>query len=505
MRNTKIINFLFIFITMFILLVFTACSNNNVSSSDTKAGESDTDVTANDAAQESEVQNLLPKNLDYGGEKINILNCMYFTATDDFIFNATELTGDIVNDAVYDRNITVQSTLNVEFALINKYVSGGDSTANIIKNSVMAGDKAFDMIIGIQYDVVPLVVSNNFYNLAGAPYLNIDKPWWSYDYIREMSIGKDRLYFLTGDITLGLIRNMSCMYFNKTFYDNLIGDPENMYDMVLGGKWTFDQFSDYSKTCYKDLNGDSKSNIADQFGCGVITANLTDHLTYDAGMRVTARDANDIPELVFNNEKTINFTQKMYSLYYENPGIYVFPADYNSLDIVIPNKFKSSELLFMLGWFYSSEQLRDMDIDYGLIPFPKYDERQETYLSLAHDISTLHCVPATCDKLEQVCAVMEALAFEGYKNVMPAYYEIAVKVKYARDSTDNAIQIIDMIHSNTTTDFAYIYNYALNSIGLIMRELMGSKKSDFVSAYVSKEKSVITKLNELIDVYTSLN
>lgn len=487
---------------LIILPIIISCSDNGTVDSPT------TEVTTTgtvESAVDTEIQSLLPSDLDFGGEVIKILNCMYFAANDDFMFNATELSGDVVNDAVYDRNINVQNQLNVEFELINKYLSGGDVTQTLIKNSVLAADNAFDMIFGIQYDCVPLVLENTFYNLVDAQYLNLEQPWWAYDYIQEMSIGDDKLYFVTGDITLGLIRNMSCMYFNKSVYTDLFGDPEEIYDIVIDGRWTFDQYAEYVRQCYRDLNGDGTSDVNDQFGCGVITANLTDHLTYDAGMRVTTRNSDGIPELTMNNEKMATFTQMMYELYYENPGIHVFSPDYTSLDITIPNKFKANEMLFMLGWFYSSETLRDMDVDYGIIPFPKYDENQSTYLSLAHDISTLVCVPATCDKIDTVTAIMEALAFEGYKNVIPAYYEIALKVKYVRDSTETALQIIDTIYENSTTDFAYVYNYALNNIGLIMRDLMGGKKSDFVSTYSSKEKLLITKFDELIEVYTSLN
>ena len=108
------------------------------------------------------------------------------------------------------------------------------------------------------------------------------------------------------------------------------------------------------------------------------------------------------------------------------------------------------------------------------------------------------------DSFDAVSAVMEALAFEAYKKVTPAFYEIALKLKYIRDSDDIALRIVDMIHTGATTDFAYIYNYALNDIGLIMRVLMGGKRSDFASEYAKKESGVITKLDELIELYTSL-
>ena len=431
---------------------------------------------------------------------------MYFVAeSDNFMFNVTELSGDVVSDAVYERNLNTENQLNVKFELINKNMISGDATQPLIKNSVLAGDKSFDMIFGIQFDCAPLVLDNMFHNLAGEKYLNLDQPWWAADYIKETAVGNDKIYFVSGDITLGLIRNMSCMYFNKSFYNDLFGDPEELYTMVADGKWTFDKYAEYNRQSYKDLNGDGVTDAADQFGCGVITSNLTDHLTFDAGMRVTTRNTDGIPEITMNNEKMVNFTEKMYQLYYENPGIFVFPPTQEAIDVTIPTKFKANEMLFMLGWFLSSEMLRDMDVDYGIMPYPKYDENQSTYLSLAHDVSTLACIPVTCDKIDMVTAVMETLAFEGYKSVIPAYYEIALKVKYVRDSTETALRIIDMIYENPTTDFAYVYNYALNSIGLIMREIMGGKKSDFVSAYTAKETAVLTKFDTLVDLYTTLN
>jgi hypothetical protein len=100
---------------------------------------------------------------------------------------------------------------------------------------------------------------------------------------------------------------------------------------------------------------------------------------------------------------------------------------------------------------------------------------------------------------------MEEMAFLGYRDVLPAYYEVAIKVKYNRDSTDKAMQILDIIHDNCTTDFAFIYNYALGGVGLIERDLMGGKKSDFASMYAKKEKTYEKKLNELIDVFTSID
>jgi hypothetical protein len=202
-----------------------------------------------------------------------------------------------------------------------------------------------------------------------------------------------------------------------------------------------------------------------------------------------------------NNERTVNYVNKLYDLYYENDGIRIFPSAEETNNVVLPAKFMRDELLFLFGWFYTSELLRDMPADYGLIPNPKLDESQPNYLSLAHDIVPLYSLPVTCSKIEAAGAVLEAMAFESYKSVLPAYYETALKIKYTRDATEDAIKIIDMIHANVTTDFGYVYNYALNNVGLILRDLMGSRSADFVSRFERIEERVLTSLERIITAY----
>ena len=482
--------------------VMASCGGDNAGTTPTVTDA--VDNTATEAVETEEtLKSLVPDGLDFGGETMRILSSSYFE-TDAFTMHVDEATGDVVNDAVYNRNLALENKFNVKLAYEDNYLNGGTDIAVTIRKSVTAGSDDYDIIFGCQYNLAPLVLDNIMLNLDGQEYLHLDQPWWYQNHVQEMTIGHDKTYFVTGDITLNVLRNMGCMYVNKQLYAQHYESIEEMYDQVLDGKWTFDSLAQMCTEMYQDLNGNGSFDDDDQYGIGVITANLTDHFTYAAGIRATTRDADNIPVLMMNNEKTVTHTQKLYSLYYENPGVRVFTADYNSLDILMPNKFNENELLFLPGWFYTAELLRNKEVDYAVIPFPKYDESEPTYLSLAHDISVTACLPTTCTKVEQSTAIMEEIAFLGYRDVLPAYYEVAIKVKYNRDSTDKAIQILDIIHDNCTTDFAFIYNYALSGLGLIERDLMGTKKSDFSSAYAKKEKTFQKKLDELIDVFTSI-
>ena len=58
----------------------------------------------------------------------------------------------------------------------------------------------------------------------------------------------------------------------------------------------------------------------------------------------------------------------------------------------------------------------------------------------SHDILA---VPITATNLERTGIITEALSAESYKRVIPAYYETALKTKYARD--DESVQMLDMI------------------------------------------------------------
>ncbi|MHB1152127.1 MAG: hypothetical protein ACYCWE_09475 [Eubacteriales bacterium] len=483
--------------SVLLLISVTACSSavENVSA--------DTTVILETTAAETELDCDLPDDLDYEGANVRILNYNYF-GEDAYILNVTEQTGDIIKDAVYLRNEAVSERLNTKFVFTDKFTMNGEDFGKLISSIVMADSDEYDIIHGVQYSAAQQLLNNYFLNLAGLDYLDFDAAWWATDYIKEATIGNNKIFFASGDISLGHIRDMSCAFFNKTVYENYFGDTNDFYQLVYNGGWTLDTFGEYSKTCYSDINGDGKKDKDDYYGAGVIVSNLTDHFTYDAGIRATTRNADDIPELTINNEKTIAFTQKLYSLFYENDGVFVYPPTDESNYITLPGKLKNNELLFLFGWFHTADYLRDMTVDYGVIPFPKFDESQETYLSLPHDIATVYCLPITCKTAEMSAAVMEAMAFEGYKTVIPSYYEVALKMKYFRDSDDMAMQIVDMIHDHPVTDFAYIYNYALGNIGLVMRDLMGGKKSDFASHYAKIETSVQTKLDALVDLYLEI-
>ena len=108
------------------------------------------------------------------------------------------------------------------------------------------------------------------------------------------------------------------------------------------------------------------------------------------------------------------------------------------------------------------------------------------------------------EDIDKVAAVIEEMAFQGYSIVTPEYYNVVLKQKYARDSSDKAMQILDMIRDSAFTDTGYVYNYAIDNVALLIRDLMNSGQNNLATAYAAKEASATTKLASLIEAYNEL-
>jgi hypothetical protein len=65
--------------------------------------------------------------------------------------------------------------------------------------------------------------------------------------------------------------------------------------------------------------------------------------------------------------------------------------------------------------------------------------------------------------------------------------------------------MIDLIHDSLTTNFIYAYNYAMNSIGLVYRDLISRNSTDYASAVQKKIGAAEKALEELVDIFHGAN
>ena len=444
----------------------------------------------------SETKDSLPA-LDFKGATVGVNFPESHGGKADQIDWATEDTGDVVASAVYQRQISVEERLNVKFDIDWSLTTKNYKTT--VQTDITSGAGTWDLLYGPQSIAATLVTEGMYLDLAKAKYIDYAQPWWFAEVLDEMTVGGKR-FMLTGDVSLSMLSYMSCYYFNKEQWESVTGKKDtDLYELVLAGNWTYDKLGEYCKMSYKDTNGNGAYDDTDTYGTGVVCSSTCDHMTFDSGLKFTSFDNKGVPSLAMNNERTILFTEKMCDLFYNNPGVRIFPATQDVLRITIPNKLMNNELTFMSGYYYSSTLLRDMKADYGIIPYPKLDDNVKQYYSLFHNSTQLISIPVTCKQTDTVTACIEAIAAENYRTVTPAYYEVALKSKYTRDEISG--QIIDLIRDGMTTDFVYIYAAVLQNAGLVMRDLAAKNDKNFASFYKTNESAYQSKLADLIAAF----
>ncbi|MGN1346522.1 MAG: hypothetical protein ACI4V1_07030, partial [Eubacteriales bacterium] len=145
-----------------------------------------------------------------------------------------------------------------------------------------------------------------------------------------------------------------------------------------------------------------------------------------------------------------------------------------------------------------AEVLRTMTVDFGILPYPKMDETQERYYTTVLENVTAMGILTTTKDLEMSGIVMEAMAAYGNKEISPAYYEVALKSKYARD--EESAEMLNIIKASTWYDFGYINSTSLGGINSFFQTVV-EKDQEIVSYWESQKNVVNAGLESLLEAY----
>ncbi|NLY68687.1 MAG: hypothetical protein GX067_02720, partial [Clostridiales bacterium] len=83
----------------------------------------------------------------------------------------------------------------------------------------------------------------------------------------------------------------------------------------------------------------------------------------------------------------------------------------------------------------------------------------------------------------------------------PAYYEISLKTKYARD--DESQEMLDIIFASTVYDLGNIFDWG--GVFSLPANLTESASTDFASRYGKLEKSIMKNMEKTIEQYMENN
>ncbi|MCL2517488.1 MAG: hypothetical protein FWF15_02880 [Oscillospiraceae bacterium] len=393
--------------------------------------------TADNKARADKYLNALTVR-DFGGVAI------YIATSDAAMFTPDEA-ATIVDAARIERNQMVEEMYNTKIITIEADINTIFTQTLNAYNS----DDYYTDIIAIPPESLGLFYSRNLLlNLNMLPFTDYSvQYYYDRDAMKQMSAGYG-VYGIVGEFNKN-IDYYYALYFNKTLAEEL--GVENPYDLVYDNKWTMDKFREMT------LATVSYDGI---FGHGsVLTVdNYIDFIYLSSGETLMDTGYNQTPALRYANDRGVAIVAMMRNLLYNDRTLYT--------GSVALGAFYRGDILFYVDTVSKMEWFYDMSDTWGIVPFPKLDQRHKynTYVSQAFSVLA---VPSNNSNVENIGAFLQAANAASFGYITDRYYAILQR-NIVRDSdTLNMLDYITGYNSRgkLAFDFAYMFGPQYAYIG----------------------------------------
>lgn len=476
-----------------------ACSADTPGTTDTTADPVATTPAPADttAAPETELKPDLPDVRFDGTKLIVIHNPAVQTYYYEPWIYAESINGDIINDAVYKRNMAIEEQYGITIESIED-----TNPANTAGLASQAQSDEYDLAMCKISHVGTIAPKGMLHNIADLPYVNYDMPWWDSNVVDGLTID-GKLYGMVSDISMMTLSGVRGMIFNrKLVIDYQLDDP---YALVKDNKWTLDKMAEMTLAVSADLNGDTIYDNNDRFGMLTETSNNLKNFIIAAGINLTTVDAEGNIEVAFMNEKTVNVIEKCRAFLLDP----VKCIDYSTLKSMTSESvyqygrklFAADQFLFTQGGAMLFEELNaaNMESEYGIVPNPKFDENQEKYYHTPDVNTSMVTIPSanTMEDLERLGILLEALAYESHKTTYPAYYETIIKLR--RAVVPEMGEMMDVIKDSINYELSD--QFGIDTVTVLNQAF---STGSITAAFDAGEKVIALKLKQLSEKLAEL-
>ena len=481
---------------LMLVATLVACAQPGDSVDTTTAATADTTAPSGDAGTPADttanvttlyVEDEIPEELNFNNVTISIL---YWDDVEKPEFEVLEQTGDIVNDAIYMRNLNTETRIGVDLNFVGtpgNFNNQKNFVATVL-NSISSGGE-HDIFSGYSMVGATLAVNGYVQDMNALDYLDFEKPWWPASLVDQATIN-NKLYFASGDISTNMLHMMYVVFFNKQLLvDNNL---ENPYELVNDGKWTYTKMFEMGTNVYADKNGDGTRDKEDAYG--LCTASIHyDAFFTGAGLNTVEKDNNDqlLISPSFNSEKTITLLEGICTYMWDGQDGY-----HGSTGEV----FAKGNTIFTLDRSYMALNRKDeITFEYGIVPVPKFDEAQENYVTCLGFPYSMYSISIASRNTDAAAATLECLASEAYREVTPMLFETSMKLKY---SSDNEASIMyDIIREGVSIDIGRIFCTELSNFtySTFRDRCSQNTPNAWASAYRAAEKKMTRALQDIND------
>ncbi len=485
--KTKILAFL---LTVMITVVpLCACNSSDNNNSSLQTG----DNTSTEGSEYPEIDkyvNELAAEYSYNGGEF----CLLSSGT-DVMPEVFEETGNLENDAKYKRAREIEEKFKLTFEIpkLNNAATeeGVNEIVEKVKQDVMSNLNVFDMVEGtIMLCGKPLLNEGLIKAVNDIEMIDLTQSWWIDNLEDQFSI-RDKLFFLTGKMNISHYTTAGCILFNHDVVKNF--NIPNLYEFVENGTWTLDKMAEIGR--YITPGGETKAYMIDGASTGLA-------VLFGGGFRICEFDSDGTPKIpTVLSEDMIDYVQDIQTLFADDSITYngdrasVLGLDkFEEIDVFIKD-----DVLFWLGFTGTVLDMRQHDVEFGILPMPKSTTSQENYIAYC-GVWGYNGVffPLNITDPTMSGVITEAMGALSEKYIEPAYYYKALKSRSTYDEESKGV--LDILYSSKMVELCSFYEWGnvpenLNSAcyGLNEKFFSGFRGSSTIG------NNNIKKLIKLID------
>jgi len=407
--------------------------------------------------------------------------------------DVAEQTGDALDDAIWKRNRYVEERFNcvMEETIFSTSQSIG---ANEISQEVMAGDSNFDLWFPRDYNIPACIPYLR--PMDDLPYVNLDADWW-FPQASEIFKFNGEQYGATSYFSLSAISRAAGFAFNEDMYDT-IGAEKTPYEYVRENKWTLETFHKLAKLGSADLNGDTVMDDNDRWGFGGSYKETHVRFINGSGVNFIEKNGDSYPEFTLKtNEAAIDKLLHIFELFSDDT---IYKGDKSDMNTSSTAVIQTGTALFERSHPHGmGTTFREVSMNVGFVPTPKYDEKQERYYCptwASEMMVILKTLPD--DRLENVSIILEALSFDSAKDggVIEIYKEVMMKGKYAIN--EDCMEMFDIVLDSMYFDFGVIA-WEGPVVNVLIKDIYASGEGNVASTLASREASIQAQIDTLIE------
>ncbi len=440
----------------------------------------------------------LPDDLKFPDQFVGMLIKSKTGFLDEFYSEQTG-TGDVIMDAVFDRNLAVEESLGIT---IN--VTAVEEVQSAVKLEAAGATGDYQVFVNMTNNGIGSVMAGDVQNIADLPNLDMEKKYWSQGFNDLASYGTDGAqYLICGAPSITLYRYLFVTIYNKEYFEQR--GWENLYSVVDRGEWTFEYQSNLIKDTWLNTDDDPAQSEGDFYG--FVSGDCVSVDPYLVASDIQIIEKNSDGEWEWNGdveEPVVNMVEAIQNLYYHSNGAYIFETstyDDTGLTFII-DKFAEKQAAMATTQLFGIERSigKVSEIDFGIVPMPKMSV-DDDYQSYVQDQVTSYGVikSVTEDKYSLIGAFFDELAYQSYNIVVPEYYERTLSKKFMKDPESQ--DMLDQIYESIKFDFVGAFSAILSpAVRDQMRLVVASDGSTGVSSEFAKwGKSIKRTLNGTVN------